>query len=226
GESAPRRNGHALFRKRRSLKIGRNFAEKDGQPCGCIHARGLALAGERSIHRSGNVHEQSGASGKLLETSDALEHRFLDRFLELRRIARSRHEAERKRASDSLLKPGGNELRLHARCKHQAKIAKHGHPAKLLFAKQALPGLALVLPCGQGNLPSIGRFERVLNETLPKSSLLGVDGPGVAEKKHVAKFHDSLAVVLRELVSVELRERLSQSALCSGGERLLALRPV
>jgi len=37
--------------------------------------------------------------------------------------------------------------------KHQAKIAKHGHSAKLSFTEQALPGLALVLPCGTRQPP-------------------------------------------------------------------------
>jgi hypothetical protein len=48
----------------------------------------------------------------------------------------------------------------------------------------------------------------------------------VAQKQHVAKRDQRIAVVLRELVGVELRERLRQPALHSRGQRLLHLLPV
>ena len=48
----------------------------------------------------------------------------------------------------------------------------------------------------------------------------------VAEKQHVAQRHHGIAVVLRKLVGVELRERLRQPALHSRRQRLLHLLPV
>ncbi|MGC2284428.1 MAG: hypothetical protein WA542_04185 [Candidatus Acidiferrum sp.] len=48
----------------------------------------------------------------------------------------------------------------------------------------------------------------------------------MAEKQRVAQRHYRFAVVLRKLVSVELRERLRQTALYSRRQRLLHLLPV
>jgi len=49
--------------------------------------------------------------------------------------------------------------------------------------------LALVLPCGQGNFPGIGRPERVLNELFPNGRLLRIFRLRVAEEQHVAQVH-------------------------------------
>src|SRR5205823_13419651 len=77
-----------------------------------------------------------------------------------------------------------------------------------------------------GNLPGIGRFERVLNELLPERSLRFVLGLRVAEEQHVAELDCRFTVVLRELVGVELRERPRQPALYARRKRLLLFLPV
>ena len=48
---------------------------------------------------------------------------------------------------------------------------------------------ALVLPCGQGNLPDIGKFERVLNEFFPNGRLRCILRLRVAEERHVGQLH-------------------------------------
>ncbi len=48
----------------------------------------------------------------------------------------------------------------------------------------------------------------------------------MAEKEHVAKLNDTVAVVFRELIGVKLRERLGKPAFYTGGKRLLARSPV
>ena len=111
------------------------------------------------------------------------------RVLELRSVASRRHEPKRQRPRHSLLKPLSNQLRIHARCKHQAQVSQDGQAAQLPLAQEPFEVLALVLPSGQGNLPSVGRLERVLNELLPNSFLLGILRLRVAEKQHVAQRH-------------------------------------
>src|SRR5207245_5791179 len=113
-------------------------------------------------HRAGRVDNESG---------DALEHGLFERAFELRCVARRRYEAERQRSRDALVQPLTDELRIDARCEHQAEVAQGGQAAELPLAQEAFEVLALVLPCGQGNLPGIGRFERVLNVLLPDGSL-------------------------------------------------------
>jgi len=54
--------------------------------------------------------------------------------------------------------------------------------------QEPLEILALVLPCGQGNLPGIGRPERVLNEFFPNGRLR-IFRLRVAEEQHVAQVH-------------------------------------
>ncbi|PYT89032.1 MAG: hypothetical protein DMG36_23025 [Acidobacteria bacterium] len=71
----------------------------------------------------------------------------------------------------ALVQPLADELRVDARCQHQAEVTQDGQAAKLSLAPEPLEVLVLVLPCGQSNLPGIGRFERVLNEFLPGRSL-------------------------------------------------------
>src|SRR5437762_11618428 len=127
---------------------------------------------------------------------------------------------------DALVQPLADELRVDARCQHQAEVTQDGQAAKLSLAPEPLEVLALVLPCGQANLPGIGRFERVLNELLPEHGLRLVLGLRVAEEQHVAELHRRFAVVLRKLVGVELRERSCQTALYARGERLLLFLPV
>src|SRR5712692_5303434 len=57
-------------------------------------------------------------------------------------------------------------------------------------ARQAPPEiLALVLPCGQGNFPGIGKPERVLNEVFPNGRLLRIFRLRVAEELYVAQLH-------------------------------------
>jgi hypothetical protein len=48
----------------------------------------------------------------------------------------------------------------------------------------------------------------------------------VAEEQHVAELDDRFAVVLRQLVGVELRERPRQPTLDARGKRLLLFLPV
>ena len=141
-------------------------------------------------------------------------------------MTRRRHETERQRSRDALVQPLANELGIDARCEHQAEVTQCGQAAELPLAQEAFEVLALVLPCGQGNLPGIGRFERVLSELLPERSLRFILGLRVAQEQHVAELHDRFAVVLRKLVSIELRECPSQPALETGGKRLLFLLPV
>ena len=114
----------------------------------------------------------------------------------------------------------------NTRGQHEPEVAQSGHTADLALSQQPLPGLALVLPCGQGNLPGVGRFERVLDELFPGFGLFCVFGLGVTKKQHVAQLHPAFAVVLGKLVGIELRERRRQSALHSCRQWLLAGLPI
>ena len=71
----------------------------------------------------------------------------------------------------------------------------------------------LSFPADKATSQVSGELERVLDELLPNGRLLGILRLGVAQEQHVAKFDHRLAVVLRQLVGVELRERPRQPAL-------------
>src|SRR6267378_4897328 len=225
-EAAARRQFDASVGEGCDGKLLGLLTKQDSESCRRVHARGFALLRELVVHRAGHVDDESGRSRKLLESGDALEQGLFKRVLELRSVTRRRHETKRQRASDALVQPLANELRFDARCQHQAKVAQDGQAAQLALAQESLEVLALVLPCGQGNLPGIRRFERVLNELLPECGLRFVLRLRVAEEKHVAELDRRIAVVLRKLVGVELRECPRQPALYARGKRLLLFFPV
>src|SRR5260221_2986178 len=68
--------------------------------------------------------------------------------------------------------------------------------------------------------------ERAVDELLPVRRLFRIKRFGVAQEQHVAQLDRGVAVVLRKLVGVELRERPREPAFYSRGERLLFLLPV
>ena len=64
---------------------------------------------------------------------------------------------------------------------HQPQVPDRSHSAQLAFAQQPFEVLVFVLPCGQGNLPSVGRFKRVLDELVPNGCQFGSFRFGVAQ---------------------------------------------
>ena len=225
-KAAPRRKFDTRVGEGRDSEIRGLFAEQDGKSGGRIHARGLTLLREPVVHRTRHVHDESGRAGKLLESGDALEHGLFERVFERPSVAGRCQETERQRPRDALVQPLADKLRVDARCEHQAEVAQDGQAAEFTLAQEAFEVLAPVLPCGQGNLPGIGRLERVLNELLPERRLRVVLGLRVAEEQHVAELHDRFAVVFGKLVGVELRERPRQPALDARRKRLLCFLPV
>jgi hypothetical protein len=107
-------------------------------------------------------------------------------------------------------------LRRDRRLLHQAQVAEQRQPAQLVPGDQPLEGRALVPSGRQRNLPGVGRGQLAVDELLPHLLLLGVPGLGVHQEQHVPDPHRAVAVILGELIGVELGDGL--------GETLLDLR--
>src|SRR5712691_5462022 len=111
-------DGAAVRRKRRRRSLWKTLlgllTKQDSESCRRVHARGFAVLRELVVHRAGDVDDESGRSRNPLECGDALEHGLFKRFLEFRSVTRRRHETERQRASDALVQPLTNELRIDA----------------------------------------------------------------------------------------------------------------
>jgi hypothetical protein len=107
--------------------------------------------------------------------------------------------------------------------RHQPQVPERSHSAQLAFAQQPFEVLVFVLPCGQGNLPSVGRFKRVLDELVPNGCQFGSfrfwRGPG----QHIAELYlRASRWCFANLVGVKLRERPRFPS----RKRLLVLSPV
>src|SRR5262249_53890157 len=105
---------------------------------------------------------------------------------------------------------------------------------QLLLTKQSLPGLALgfvpserpARTSRERNLPGVGRGQASPDEALPHGRLCFVTRLGVAEEEHVAQLDGPAAIVLGELILIELRERGRESLLHLAGERHATVLPV
>ena len=86
--------------------------------------------------------------------------------------------------------------------------------------------LAAVNRRREARLPSVRRRQRSLGELLPQHLLGEVKRTRVAQKKHITQAHGCSAIVLGELIGVELHERRGQTLLDLRGERLLPVLPV
>jgi hypothetical protein len=78
-------------------------------------------------------------------------------------------------------------------------------PAQVAFARQPSEVPAIVLPCGQCDLPRFGGLERVLDELLPHGCLLGILGCGTGGARPVA------SLAQRSRTSPAGRRRTSRS---------------
>jgi hypothetical protein len=81
---------------------------------------------------------------------------------------------------------------------HQPQVPERSHSAQLAFAQQPFEVLVFVLPCGQGNLPSVGRFKRVLDELVPNGCQFGSFRLAWPRTAHRGALPARLAVVLRQ----------------------------
>jgi hypothetical protein len=116
-----------------------------------------------------------------------------------------------------------DELDTHSQ--HQPHVPDRSQSAQLAFAQQPFEVLAFVLPCGQVNLPSVGRFKRVLDELFPNGCLFGVFRFGVAQQQHVAEAYLCFAVILRQLEASPFVNARRQPALRPSRKRLFVLFP-
>ena len=149
--------------------------------------------------------------------SSERQHRLLELRLEVRRVARRRDEAVRQNTVGAhLVERGGDRLLRHARGQHAAKVAQERQRAEFLLGDQAFERFLLRRAAGELDLPGVGRGQRAVDELLPDLRLIRVRGLGVRDEEHVAQAHRAVAVVLRQLIGVELREGF--------GEALLHLR--
>jgi hypothetical protein len=71
---------------------------------------------------------------------------------------------------------------LDAHGQHQPQVPEHSSSAQLAFAQQPFEVPVFVLPCGQGNLPSVWRFKRVLDEFVPNGCQFGIFRFGVTQQ--------------------------------------------
>ena len=108
----------------------------------------------------------------------------------------------------------------HLRLLHQPQVAEQRQAAELPLGDQPLEGLALVLAGRERDLPGVGRGQRAVDELLPHLLLVRVLRLGVDQEQDVAEPHRAVAVVLGELVGVELGERPRQALLDLRRDRL------
>jgi hypothetical protein len=111
-------------------------------------------------------------------------------------------------------------LARHLRLLHQAQIAEQRKAAQPVFGHQPLEGLALVLSGRERNLPGVGRNQFAIDELLPYLGLVRVLWLGVDQKQNVPDPHRAVAVVLRKLIGVELRQRARKTLLDLRRDRL------
>src|SRR5215472_909828 len=204
-EAAAGRDLHDPVGEREDLHLIANLASEDGETAGRLGARHLRLRREGSEHRSRHVDQQPRATRESCVTLDRLQHRGFELGLEIRRVTRRRDEAVGKDAVRPHRLDGvGDGPARHLRLLHQAQVAEQRQPAQPLLGHQPLESLALVLAGRERHLPGVGRSKLAVDELLPHLLLGLVLRLGVDEEQHVPDPHRAVAVVLRELIGVEL----------------------
>ena len=155
------------------------------------------------------------------------QHRPLERLFPLRRVACGRQKAERQHARRvHRAKRFGQEGLVHTGLLHVAQVAEQSERAEIAFTKQTFPGLALIGTRRECYLPGVRSCETPFDQPLPQVGLFGVARLGVAEEQYVTQADRAAAVVLRQLIFVELAESLRESLFRLRGKRGLAVLPV
>ncbi len=136
-------------------------------------------------------------------------------------MACRRDEAERQDAIGAhRRKRAGDGLVLHPGSLHEAQIAEQGEATQLVLGDQTLEGRALVLAGRELDLPGVGRRKRAIDELLPDLLLGRILRLGMGQEQNVPDPHRAVAVILGELIGVELGQRLRQALLRLGGDGL------
>ena len=150
----------------------------------------------------------------------------------MRSVARRSQEAERQHALRvHRLEGREHELLVHSRLAQVAQVAEQSERAQLVLGHEASPRLSLrdavIGTCRRkGDLPGVGHGEPSPDQLLPHAGLLVVTRLGVRQEQDVAQLDGAAAIVLRELVLVELRKRGREALLDLARERHAAVLPV
>ena len=118
-------------------------------------------------------------------------------------------------------------LVVHPGLRHVADVAEHRQSAELALGQQSRPRRLLVAALGQLDLPGVRRGQLALDELAPQLGLVQRRRLRAGDPQGVAQLHRLLAaVVLGELVLVELAERLAQPLLTclASGSSLLSFQ--
>src|SRR2546430_2679811 len=132
---------------------GGGFAER---PCRPASPHAGASRSSRSEEHTSELQSQSNLVCRLLLEKKKFTNSYGERrhlyafffFLMIRRPPRSTlfpyttlfrsHETERQRSRDTLVQPLTDELRIDARCQHQAEVSQNGHVAQLPLTQEPL----------------------------------------------------------------------------------------
>src|SRR6185437_15328953 len=205
----------------------RDLAQQHRKSVRRIGAQHLRPAGKRGRHAPRHVDEQDSPPRQLLASLDRAEHCALQRLLPLRRIACRGKKPEREyavRLHDR--QRVEHEFLANARVLHIAKVAEQRECSELALAEQPLPASPLVATGGERHLPGVGRGQLSVDQALPQCSLSRVARTSVAEKKHIPQTNRAGAIVLRQSVLIELRERSRQALLHLSTQRSASLGPI
>ncbi len=181
-----------------------DFAREHRQPARRIDTAHLRPGSHRPVHRSRHVHQKTRLALQLGVALDRSKHGVLQLRLEVRRVLCGRDEAVGQHTVGAhVVERLADRLLGHARVLHAAKVAQQRQCAELLVGDQALERFLLIGPAREGDLPGVRRLKRAIDQLLPDLFLGGVLRLGVRDEQHIAQTHGAVAVVLRQLVSVE-----------------------